>query len=139
MITGRKRTVKLARKLRSEMSLPKVKLWQALRQRPNDHKFRRQHPAGISVLDFFCAKARLDIEIDGSSHAAAAVIAKDQARSRFLRAQGIATTGIPAKLVLEDLDSVVTRIVQICDERIMKRTPPLHHLAGGPPPLVGED
>ena len=140
MIRGQKDTVKLARKLRAEMTPPEIVLWQALRARPAGHKFRRQHPAGMYVLDFFCNKARLAIEVDGSAHDNPSVIAKDQARSRFLREQGVATTRIPAKLVLEDLDAVVRRLVQICDERLDgMNCSPLHHPADGPPPLAGED
>ena len=140
MIRGQKDTVKIARRLRSEMTPPEVILWQALRTRPGGHKFRRQHPAGVYVLDFFCAKSRLAIEVDGRAHENTAVMAKDAARSRFLREQGIATTRIPAKLVLEDIDAVVQRLVQMCDERMDSMTgSPLHHPAGGPPPLAGED
>jgi very-short-patch-repair endonuclease len=140
MIRGQKDTVKLARKLRVEMTPPGVALWQALRQRPGGHKFRRQHPAGIYVLDFFCTKARLAVEVDGRAHDSPAVIAKDATRSKFLREQGVATTRIPAKLVLEDIGAVVQRLVQICDERMEGMTcSPLHHPAGGPPPLAGED
>ncbi len=140
MIRGRSDTVKLARKLRAEMTPPEIALWQALRLLPGGHKFRRQHPAGIYVLDFFCSKARLAIEVDGRAHDSASVIAKDEARSRFLREQGIATTRIRAKLVLEDIEAVVRRLVEICDERMktMDRSP-LHHPAGGPPPRSGED
>ena len=140
MIRGQKDTVKLARKLRAEMTPPEIALWQALRTRPGGHKFRRQHPAGIYVLDFFCTKARLAVEVDGRAHDSASVIAKDEARSRFLREQGMATTRIPAKLVLEDIEAVVRRLVQICDERMERMTcSPLHQPAAGPPPLAGED
>ncbi len=140
MIRGRTETVKLARKLRAEMTPPEVALWQALRKRPDGHKFRRQHPAGIYVLDFFCTKVRLAIEVDGKAHDSAAVMAKDAARTRFLREQGIATTRIPAKLVLEDIEAVVQRLVQICDERLERMTcSPLHQTSSGPPPLNGED
>jgi very-short-patch-repair endonuclease len=140
MIRGQSDTVKLARKLRAEMTPPEIALWQALRTRPGGHKFRRQHPAGIYVLDFFCTKARLAIEVDGRAHDNADVIAKDAARLRFLRGLGIATTRIPAQLMLEDIDRVVQRLVQICDERMktMDRSP-LHHAPHGPPPLAGED
>ena len=68
MITGTKATVKLARKLRSEMSLPEVLLWRELRLRPGGYKFRRQHPAGPYVLDFYCAALGLAIEVDGMAH-----------------------------------------------------------------------
>lgn len=139
MISGPRDTVKRARKLRSEMSLPETVLWRELRKRPGGHKFRRQHPAGIYVLDFYCAKARLDIEVDGWVHDNPARAELDRNRSNFLRSQGIATTRVPAQRVLEDLEAVLRRIVVICDERIEKLMVPLPHPAGGPPPLAGED
>jgi very-short-patch-repair endonuclease len=139
VITGPRNTIKRARKLRSEMSLPETMLWRELRKRPGGHKFRRQHPAGVYVLDFYCARARLDIEVDGWAHDNPAQAQHDAYRSGFLRSQGIATTRIPAQRVLEDLDAVVRRIVVICDERMEKLGVPLHHAAHGPPPRAGED
>ncbi|MFM7377730.1 MAG: endonuclease domain-containing protein [Erythrobacter sp.] len=139
MISGPRDTVKRARKLRSEMSLPETILWRELRKRPGGHKFRRQHPAGLFVLDFYCAKARIDIEVDGWVHDNPARAEMDQSRSHFLRSQGIATTRIPAQRVLGDLEAVVRRIVVICDERIEKLMVPLPHPADGPPPRSGED
>jgi very-short-patch-repair endonuclease len=58
MITGPRDTLKRARKLRSEMSLPERMLWRILRERPEGFKFRRQHPAGIYILDFYCPAVR---------------------------------------------------------------------------------
>ena len=68
MITGPRDIVKRARTLRSEMTLPEGVLWRELRKRPKGLKFRRQHPAGIYVLDFYCAAARLAVEVDGAVH-----------------------------------------------------------------------
>lgn len=139
MINGPRDAVKRARKLRSEMSLPETTLWHELRKRPGGHKFRRQHPAGDYVLDFYCAKARLDIEVDGWVHDSAAAAERDRNRSAALRAQGIATTRIPAQRMLEDLDAVVRRIVVICNQRIEQLRVPLHQTSSGPPPRTGED
>lgn len=50
------------------MSLPEVLLWRILRQRQTGFRFRRQHPIGTWVLDFYCPEAKLGIEIDGISH-----------------------------------------------------------------------
>ena len=61
---GRARSVRHARSLRAEMTLPEVLMWKALRNQPNGLKFRRQHPSGPYILDFFCSDARLAIEID---------------------------------------------------------------------------
>jgi very-short-patch-repair endonuclease len=53
--------------LRRALTLPEVLLWQVLRSRPGGYRFRRQHPAGPYVLDFFCAAAGLCIEVDGKA------------------------------------------------------------------------
>jgi len=142
MITGPGSTLKLARKLRSEMSLPEAILWRELRTRPSGFKFRRQHPAGSYVLDFYCASVRLAIEVDGFSHELAAVARKDAARSAFLRSQGVATLRVPAKAILGDKALAIARIVEVCRSRSQPKDEPpvpLHHPADGPPPPVGED
>ncbi|MBA4164708.1 MAG: hypothetical protein C0510_08785 [Erythrobacter sp.] len=147
MITGPQETLKRARKLRSELTLPEGVLWGELRKRPGGFKFRRQHPAGNYVLDFYCASIRLAIEVDGFAHDNAPVVTRDQRRSEWLRSQHIATTRIPAQLVLEDVNPVVERIVEICRGRMerlsVERHVPLHQPAAkalaGPPPPVGEE
>ncbi len=150
LITGPKGTVKLARKLRSEMTLPEGLLWRELRKRPGGLKFRRQHPSGAFVIDFYCAAVRLAIEVDGLAHDTAEVIKRDSVKSNFLRSQGIATLRVPAKVVFEDMELVVRRIVQVFEERALRLAGagwvrsenshvPLHHPADGPPPPVGEE
>jgi very-short-patch-repair endonuclease len=143
VITGPRDIVKRARKLRSEMSLPEGLLWRALRERPGGFKFRRQHPAGTYVIDFYCAAARLAIEVDGFAHDSADAAQRDPARSHFLRLQGVATLRVPAKVILEDIGVAIGRITEVCVERAAKVAPgrmvPLHHPADGPPPRVGEE
>ena len=139
MITGPRDTVKRARKLRSEMSLPEIKVWRELRKRPGGFKFRRQHPAGQYVLDFYCASARLAIEVDGAVHDNAPAVKQGRRRSHWLRSQGIATTRIPARHIFQDIEAVVQRLVEICAERSSENDVPLHHPADGSPPQIGED
>ena len=139
MITGPRPTIKRARKLRSEMSLPEVMLWSELRNRPGGFKFRRQHPAGEYVLDFYCAKVKLAIEIDGRAHDSASAALRDANRSAFLKARGVATTRIPARAILEDVEPVVMRLVEICNSRSEILMVPLHQPAAGPPPCAGEE
>ncbi|MFM5885804.1 MAG: endonuclease domain-containing protein [Novosphingobium sp.] len=125
------------------MSLPEGLLWRELRKRPGGFKFRRQHPAGAYVLDFYCASVRLAIEVDGFAHDTGRVANADKRRSEWLRSQHVATTRIPAKAILEDLNTVVVRLVEICEQRAQRRsensTVPLHHPADGPPPRIGEE
>jgi very-short-patch-repair endonuclease len=148
MITGPTGTLKRARMLRSEMSLPEIVLWRELRKRPGGFKFRRQHPAGVYVLDFYCAAAKLAIEVDGRSHDGHSAAKADAARGHFLRSQHVATLRVPVSVVLDNLEGAVLRIVAVCEERMAKLAErrgretlnvPLHHPADGPPPRSGEE
>jgi very-short-patch-repair endonuclease len=130
--------VKRARRLRKEMTLPEVLLWQALRGRPDGLKFRKQHPSGDFTLDFYCGDARLVIEIDGEAHSRGDRPDRDEARDAWFEQFGIGTLRVPAIEVLRDLDAIVRGIVAAARSRL-----PLHHPAapGGPPPRdeLGED
>jgi very-short-patch-repair endonuclease len=125
------------------MTLPEGVLWRELRKRPGGFKFRRQHPAGIHVLDFYCAAVRLAIEVDGFAHDSIRAAKSDAARSHYLRSQHVATIRVPAKAVLEDLMATVSRITEVCEQRAARlsemRHVPLHHPADGPPPRAGEE
>jgi very-short-patch-repair endonuclease len=120
------------------MTLPEVLLWEVLRTRPGRLKFRRQHPSGPYILDFYCSDARLAIEVDGEAHDFGDRPARDEIRDGWLGAAGIRTLRIPAADLLGDLDSVVRGVVEEATARL-----PLHHPAapGGPPPRdkLGED
>ena len=124
------RTVRRARRLRREMTLPEVLLWQQLRLRPGGFRFRQQHPAGPYVMYFYCAEARLCIEVDGAIHSTGSQPASDERRDALLGSHGVETLRIPAREVFADMDGVVGWIVAIASAR------PLHHraLRGGPPP-----
>jgi very-short-patch-repair endonuclease len=59
-----------ARELRREMTPAERILWQRLRNGQIDGaQFRRQHAIGTYIVDFFCAKSKLVIEVDGDVHA----------------------------------------------------------------------
>ncbi len=92
------------------MSLPEVLLWRELRKKPKGAQFRRQHPAGHYVLDFFCATANLAIEVDGEAHNRGSRPARDSTRDRWLQSQGVEVMRIPAIDVLKNLDGVMQGI-----------------------------
>ena len=109
----RKKNVAIARKLRAEMSLPEVLLWQELRQQ-DEVKFRRQHGIGNYVLDFYCASAKLCIEIDGQSHDMGDRPERDLARDEWLRAQGIEVIRITASEVLRSPTETAEALIRHC-------------------------
>jgi very-short-patch-repair endonuclease len=104
----------MARQLRATMSLPEVLLCRLLRAGPDGVKFRRQHPLGDYVLDFYCAKARVCLEIDGIAHGMGDRPARDEKRDDWLRAQGVDVLRIPASDVLKSPEDVAGAIVLYC-------------------------
>src|SRR3954471_12176340 len=97
-----------ARSLRREMTLPEGMLWQVLKQRPDGLKFRRQHPIGRCVVDFYCPTARLVIEVDGEAHSMGDRPQRDARRDQWVRDQGLHVLRFEARDVIIDLQSVVT-------------------------------
>ena len=83
------KTVRRARALRRTMTRPETHLWGLLRQEALGLRFRRQHPLGVYVLDFYCPAARLAVEVDGATHWDDEARARDEARDRWLMKQGI--------------------------------------------------
>jgi len=76
----------LARRLRTIPTDAEIRLWSRLRRKQLEgFRFRRQHPIGPYVIDFFCPDAKLIVEVDGGQHAESA---SDVLRTRWLVAQG---------------------------------------------------
>ncbi|MFZ2997341.1 endonuclease domain-containing protein [Sphingobium sp.] len=107
-----------ARQLRGAMSLPEVKLWQVLRERPGGLKFRRQHPSGPYVADFYCHEARLVIEVDGEGHNRGDAPLSDERRDGWFAARGLLVLRIPAMTILNELDTAVAGIMATANEQI---------------------
>lgn len=111
---SRNEMVMRARSLRREMSLPEALLWRELRSRPGGHKFRRQHPVGPVVVDFYCPAAKLVIEVDGEAHGMGDNPRRDSERDLMLGERGLRVLRIPARDVMTDAASVVALIVREC-------------------------
>ena len=135
MVEGFSLSVHQARQLRKRMSPSEIRLWRALKLRPNGIQFRRQHPVGPFVVDFFCKAAGLAIEVDGIAHELGDNPRRDQKRDEWMRMQGVETLRIPAEEVRGNLEGVVVHIVSCC----LERTPPPHFMRSPSPPNVGED
>ena len=103
-----------ARALRRNMTLPEGLLWRALRSRPEGLKFRRQHPIGRCIVDFYCPASRVVIEIDGMAHSMGDRPQRDERRDEWLRGQGLRIVRFAATDLLKDLGSVVTAIIVAC-------------------------
>jgi very-short-patch-repair endonuclease len=69
-------------------------------------RFRRQHPIGPFIVDFFCPEKRLIVEVDGEQHAAEPNRRADAVRTLWLEAQGHVVIRFWTNEVMTDLDGV---------------------------------
>jgi very-short-patch-repair endonuclease len=118
MLQGVGNTGERAKALRRSMSPPEIALWLALRERPGGFKFRKQHPSGRYVADFYCHAARLVIEVDGTAHDFGDHPSRDARRDAWFNARDLKVLRIPAVEILRDLDAVVRGIVALTAERL---------------------
>ena len=112
-------SVSRARVQRRALTPPEARLWVCLRRRAlADLKFRRQHPIGPYVLDFYCAEAKLAVEVDGQSHSHPDRIDHDRRRTAWLERQGLAVFRIAAEEVRTNLDGVLVSIRAVAERRL---------------------
>src|SRR3954452_20377057 len=103
-----------ARHLRRTLSVPEARLWTRLRERaPGRPVFRRQHPIGPYVLDFYCAKARLAIGIDGLSHDMGDRPHRDTRRDAWLQTRGIEVVRIAAADLMYGCDAAADALFRM--------------------------
>src|SRR5690349_761139 len=107
-----KSTKMLAREMRREPTVAENHLWKRLRKAQIlDFKFRRQHTIDRFIVDFYCTKAHLVIEVDGIIH-------EDQQEADYLRAEFLESLGLQVLRftngeVLQQTDGVIERIAEI--------------------------
>ena len=121
MLQGVGNTGERAKALRRSMSPPEIALWLALRERPGGFKFRKQHPSGPFVADFYCHAARLVIEIDGTAHDFGDRPDRDLRRDAWFRARGLDVLRIPAVEIMRDIDAVVRGITALAAARLARQ------------------
>ena len=106
-----------AQDLRNNMTIAERKLWyEYLSKYPS--RFRRQVTVGNYIMDFYCASARLAIELDGSQHYSDEGKESDTARTRFLESQGIKVLRYSNLDILENLNGVCIDIDREVNKRV---------------------
>ncbi len=104
-----------ARALRQRQTAPETKLWQALRAgKVAGFKFRRQHPIGRYIVDFYSQSAKLVVEVDGDSHVGLAAEARDAGRTAWLLEQGYRVVRFTNEDVVKRFDAVLEAIFLMC-------------------------
>jgi very-short-patch-repair endonuclease len=103
-----------ARGLRIHATDAEKALWRILRSgRIKGLAFRRQHPLGDYVLDFYCPAIRMAIEVDGGQHNQAPGREHDQTRTQWLRSKGIIVLRFWNNDVLANIEGVATEIARV--------------------------
>jgi very-short-patch-repair endonuclease len=106
-----------SRALRMKATTAEEILWAALRgRRLSGAKFRRQHPIGPFVVDFFCVEAQLAVEADGASHFPTPP--REQERDGLLAARGIRVLRFSNDEILIDPE----RVLRMIEEHVRART-----------------
>ncbi len=104
-----------AQELRQPQTPAESRLWSRLRNRQlGGFKFRRQHPIGRLIVDFYCAACRLVIEIDGDSHEEQ--VEYDLARTEWLNDQGYRVIRFSNRDVYHHIDAVLKAILSECQK-----------------------
>ncbi|MEO6455945.1 MAG: DUF559 domain-containing protein [Ginsengibacter sp.] len=101
-----------AKQLRKNMTAAETVLWMHLKSRINGFKFRRQHPIGLYIGDFYCHKAKLIIEVDGSIHNISEVSSNDKIRQADLKSWGYKVIRFSNEQISGQIEIVLETIKQ---------------------------
>lgn len=103
----------LRRRLRKEMPRAEVILWSRLRRgQLRGHRFRRQYSIGPYSVDFYCAQARLAIELDGDTHFTPEAKQSDARRQQYIESFGIRVLRFTNVELYDNLDGVIEAIAR---------------------------
>ena len=100
-----------ANALKKEMTEAEKFLWENLRNRKlNNLKFRRQHPIGKFILDFYCHEKMVAVEVDGRIHNTEEMRERDEGRTYMLAEWGIKVIRFTNEEVINELHAVLETI-----------------------------
>lgn len=112
-----------AREMRHSQTPAEATLWRGIRDRNLGYKFRRQHPIDHFIIDFYCAEAKLCIEVDGSSHFEAGQKEYDDARTTYLEELGYKVIRFTNDDVRYNIHAVVDEIARAIESRLNPPSP----------------
>jgi len=98
------------RELRKNQIPEEEKLWWYLKDKRMGHKFRRQHSIGGYILDFYCTKKKLIIELDGEVHNTKEAEEYDKVRDKFFRELGFTVLRFKNSEIKDKISEVVKKI-----------------------------
>lgn len=102
-----------ARYMRQNPTSAERILWRKLRGKQlGGFRFRRQHPIHRFIVDFYCAEARLVVEVDGAVHNEPGHAEYDEDRQRFLHGLGLRVLRFSNTEAINETDAVVAVIAE---------------------------
>ncbi len=111
MLSYNKGLKPFSQKLRKTMTDAEQKLWSRVRGKQlRDLQFYRQKPIGDYIVDFYCPKAKLIIELDGGQHYREQGKQRDRIRDEYLAGEGLQVLRFSDRDVLVKIDSVLEKI-----------------------------
>ena len=110
--------LQIARDHRLPLTPAEAKIWARVRNRGLGFKIRRQHPIWRFIADFYCAEAKLIIEIDGDFHGEPDQEEYDRARTLWLEESGYKVMRIMNEDVHRHLEDALNEIYLACQERV---------------------
>lgn len=126
----------LARRLRSEMTPAERVLWSRLRRKQVlGLSFYRQKPIGSVIVDFFCPKAKLVVEVDGGYHGREEQALDDRRRDEELRRAGLTSLRFTNEEVLTETEAVVREIKRVAQTNLTPDRDAISREGRGRPPL----
>jgi cyclase len=99
-----------AKALRNNLTANEMILWGRLKEYFPGHKFRRQHPISNYIVDFYCHKLKLIIEVDGSIHCSAENQKLDEIRQKNLEKLGLIVFRFTNEDVRNKIENVLRKI-----------------------------
>lgn len=133
---SRSTLTRVARRLRADQTDTEQLMWSLLRAKRFDgFKFRRQHPMHGCVLDFYCAKLKLNVELDGGQHFEPEAIQKDRLRDEMLGRNGITVLRFEDRAFFKNRDGVMGMIYETLMDLAARK---MHAPLPGPLPEYGE-
>ncbi len=112
-------TFRNAQFLRKRMTRQELLVWDRIRNKQiHQQKFRRQHPIGRYILDFFCIECKLSIEVDGESHSSNIQMEYDLKRTKYLDQIGIKELRISNNQIDENINAAIELIEATINKRL---------------------
>jgi len=113
MLPYNKKLKEPAKELRDNMTDAEKCLWARLRSKHLGYMFCRQKPIGNYIVDFYCHKARLVVEVDGGQHFTEDTASNDRVRDEYMRNLGLTLLRFSNYEVLKNTDGVTEAIYKL--------------------------